>query len=125
MNIPNERKYTKEHEWVKLEEDLAHIGITDHAQHELGDIVFVELPRVGTQLAAGAQLAVVESVKAVSEVYCPVSGEVIKVNAALENSPQLLNEAPYANPIATIQVSGSEYGTLLDAAQYEAFLQEG
>ncbi len=104
--IPNGLKYTKTHEWVKVDGDKAKMGITDHAQHELGDMVFVELPKVGQKVKKGAQIAVVESVKAASDVYAPIDGEVIEANEKLANAPEILNKAPYTDGwIAVIKIA--------------------
>src|SRR6187401_2802585 len=94
---PDSLRYTKEHEWVRVEGDIAVVGITDHAQKELGDIVYVDLPKVGTTLEAGKSLGSVESVKAVSDIYAPVSGEVVAVNDALTAAPEKLNEDPHGD----------------------------
>src|ERR1700741_4617082 len=94
-NIPSDLKYTKSHEWVRVAGDVATIGITDHAQHELTDIVFVELPAVGRKLAAGEACAVVESVKTASDIYSPVSGEVVEANKAVTDNPALVNSEPH------------------------------
>ena len=122
--VSTDRKYTKEHEWVLIEGDIAKVGISDHAQSELGDIVFVELPNVGAAFSTGDSFAVVESVKAVSNIYAPVGGEVIAVNEALDASPELLNEAPYENHIAVFQAADIDESALLTPAEYEAFLAE-
>jgi glycine cleavage system H protein len=95
-NVPADLKYAKTHEWARVEGDIATVGITDHAQHELTDVVFVELPAPGRQLKAGEACAVVESVKTASDIYSPVSGEVVEVNPAVVENPSLVNEAPYA-----------------------------
>ena len=95
-NIPTELRYAKSHEWLRVEGDLGVVGITDHAQHELTDIVFVELPAVGRELQAGEACAVVESVKTASDIYSPVAGAVVEVNEALEGNPGLVNSEPYA-----------------------------
>lgn len=95
MNIPDDLKYAKTHEWIRLQNDVGTVGITDHAQSELSDVVFVELPKVGASVAAGDAVAVVESVKAASDIYSPVSGEIIEVNDTLENEPSLINTAPF------------------------------
>ncbi len=95
--VPAGLRYAKSHEWVRLEGDVATIGITDHAQHELTDVVFVELPAVGRQVAAGEACAVVESVKTASDIYSPISGEVVAVNSAVADNPALVNTAPYAD----------------------------
>ena len=95
MNIPKDLRYTETHEWIRAEGDTATIGVTDHAQGELTDVVFVELPRPGVKVAAGAECAVVESVKAASDIYAPVSGEIVEVNHRLESEPGLVNSDPY------------------------------
>lgn len=126
MNIPKELRYSEEHEWVKVEGNLVRIGITDFAQEELGDIVFVELPEVGTELAANEPFGSVESVKTVSELYAPVSGKVVEVNEALADSPELVNESPYEEAwMIVLEASDlSEVDKLLTAEQYEAMLQD-
>ncbi len=123
MSVPEELQYTRSHEWVRTEGDTATIGITDHAQDELGDIVFVELPEVGATFDAGDSFGTVESVKAVSDLYTPVGGEVVEVNEALSESPEKINEDPYGEGwIVKIQVSGE--ADLLSASDYEQFLEE-
>jgi glycine cleavage system H protein len=114
-------KYTKTHEWVKLTGTKALIGITDHAQEELTDIVFVELPTVGKEVKKGEELCVVESVKSVSEVYAPVSGKVIAVNTKLDDSPEIINDSPYDDGwLVELEVKDkAEVNTLLDAAAYK------
>ncbi len=119
---PNDRKYTREHEWVMVENGIAKLGITEHAAEALGDIVYVELPEVGTQIACGDSYAVVESVKAVSQVYSQVAGKVVEVNEELDASPELLNEAAYAQFIAAVEVSEINESELLSAEEYDAFL---
>lgn len=122
MEIRQDRMYTREHEWVRLEDGVALIGISDHAQEAMGAIVFVELPPEGKQLAAGSTLAVVESVKAASDVYAPVTGRVVKVNRSLDASPELLNEAPYEQYIAALEPEGGTLPDgLLTADEYAAF----
>lgn len=121
--IPTELRYSAEHQWVRLQEDgTAQIGITDTAQNALGDIVFIELPAVGTTFAAGEQAALVESVKSASDVYCPIAGEVVAVNGVLDGSPETVNESPYDAGwffvIRPAQVQDIE--TLLTAEQYRA-----
>ncbi len=125
MNIPKDLLYTSEHEWIKVDDDQVYLGITDYAQHHLGDIVFVELPELDTEVATGDSIAVVESVKAVSSVYSPISGTVVENNEELEDSPELLNEDPYTNHIAVINISNpDELEDLMSPADYEAFCAE-
>lgn len=113
--------YSKEHEWLKVEGIEVTIGITDYAQHALGEVVFVELPDIGQECTLGSVLSVVESVKAASEVYSPVSGKVIRVNDVLTDSPELLNSQPYESWIAVFELSDpAELGELLDEAAYTA-----
>ena len=121
---PQELKYTKEHEWVKVDGETVLIGITDHAQSELGDITFVELPTQGKQVKQGENLATIESVKAASDIYAAVSGEIIEVNKALEDDPETINQSPYENGwICRIKVSDiGEVETMMDAAAYEEYL---
>ena len=127
MGYPVEYRYTKDHEWVSVEGAVARIGITDHAQSELGDIVFVELPSVGSAARAGEVLATVESVKAVGDVNAPFDGTVAEVNGALESSPETINASPHAEGwIVMVEMADpSAVDGLLDAAAYEAFLSEG
>ena len=117
--------FTKEHEWLRVEGDVATVGITDYAQSQLGDVVFVELPEVGRALTMGKDAAVVESVKAASEVYAPISGEVIEINAALEGEPALVNTAPEGDGWFFRMAVGDagELDTLMDAAAYKAFVE--
>jgi glycine cleavage system H protein len=126
MNIPKELKYSKEHEWVRVEGNKAYIGITDFAQSELGDIVFVELPEVGDEVQADEPFGSVESVKTVSELYAPVSGKVLEVNGALTDSPELVNESPYDKAwMIVVEMSNSdELNALLDAEAYEKLISE-
>ncbi len=125
MNIPKDLLYTSEHEWIRVEGDQVYLGITDYAQHHLGDIVFVELPELDTEVVTGDSIAVVESVKAVSSVYSPVSGTVVENNEELEDSPELLNEDPYTNHIAVINISNpDELEDLMSPADYESFCAE-
>lgn len=114
-------KYTKTHEWVKLAGNKATIGITDHAQHELTDIVFVELPSIGKEIKKGEELCVVESVKSVSEVYAPVSGKIVAVNTKLDDTPEIINSSPYDNGwLVEIEIKDpAEANMLLDAALYK------
>jgi len=124
MTIPADLKYTKEHEWVRIEGDVATFGISDHAQEALGDIVFVELPDIGRTVDAGEAYAVVESVKAVSDVYAPVAGEVIEVNEVLESEPEKVNTDSYgAGWIAKVKMSGDTVELLTDD-EYNTFLEE-
>ena len=123
MNYPAELKYSKSHEWVKMEGDVAVIGISDFAQNALGDVVFVNLPSAGDAVEAGAAFGDVESVKAVSDLVSPVSGEIVEVNEALSDEAEALNSDPYGSWI--IKVSGiTDTEELLDAAAYEAFCAE-
>jgi glycine cleavage system H protein len=121
---PEQLRYTKEHEWVRLEGDLGTIGITDHAQKELGDIVFAELPQVGRRIERGRTLGSVESVKAVSDVYAPVSGEVVEVNEALAGTPETINADPHGGGwLVKMRLSApQELDSLLSAADYEAYI---
>ena len=124
MNYPETYKYTKEHEWVNADGDTGTIGITDHAQHELGDIVFVDLPKIGTVLKKGDTIGSIESVKAVSDIYSPVSGEVIEVNELLTQSPQAVNEDPHATAwLAKLRLSSpEELSNLLSAGDYQKYI---
>jgi glycine cleavage system H protein len=121
---PENFKYTKEHEWVLVEGDTGTIGITDHAQEELGDIVYVDLPKPGTKLEQGKSLGSVESVKAVSDVYAPVSGEVVEVNPALADAPEKLNEDPHGSAwLVKLKLSTpAELSGLMSAADYQAYI---
>jgi glycine cleavage system H protein len=123
VSVPEELQYTKSHEWVRTEGDTATIGITDHAQEELGDIVFVELPEQGATIDAGDSFGTIESVKAVSDLYAPVGGEVVEVNEALNDSPEKINEDPYGDGWI-IKLRVSEEGDLLSASDYERLLEE-
>ena len=122
MSVPEDLKYAETHEWVRIDKTIGTVGITDHAQAELTDIVFVELPKVGAKVTARQQAAVVESVKAASDIYSPVSGEVTEVNSELENSPVLVNSAPYAEGwLFKVQLEeGVDLSELNDAAAYRA-----
>jgi glycine cleavage system H protein len=125
MAYPTQYRYTKEHEWIDAENDSATIGITDYAQHELGDVVFVEVPAAGAKISAGKTFGSVESVKAVSDIYAPVSGEVTEPNAALTNTPDLINTDPHgAGWLIKIKLSNpAEVNSLMDAAAYEAYIE--
>lgn len=124
--VPSELKYTKSHEWLRMEDDgLITIGISDHAQELLGDLVFVELPETDTEFVAGDECCVVESVKAASDVYMPVSGEVVEVNEALADEPEMINSSPYDNGwLFKIKPSADEFDELLDADAYQAEIAE-
>ena len=126
MSVPTDLKYTKDHEWVRIEGDTATFGVTDHAQEALGDIVFVELPEVGCSVDAGEAYGVVESVKAVSDVYAPVAGEVIEINEALEGEPDLVNSDPYgAGWIIKVKISENNADTeLMNPEAYTKFLDD-
>ena len=121
---PENYRYTKEHEWVLVEGDTGTVGITDHAQEELGDIVYVDLPKVGSAIEQGKSLGSVESVKAVSDVYCPVSGEVTEVNSILTDKPELLNNDPHgAAWLIKLKLSApAQAQSLMTAAEYEAYI---
>lgn len=123
MNYPTDLKYAKSHEWIKYEGDIAVIGISDFAQNALGDVVYVGLPTVGSQVFAGESFGDVESVKAVSDLLCPVSGVICAVNDELDDSPELLNEDPYSAWIIKVEKITAEE-ELLDAAAYEAHCAE-
>ena len=123
MSVPGDLQYTKTHEWMRREGDTATVGITDHAQDELGDVVFVELPEEGATFGAGDAFGTIESVKAVSDLYAPVGGEVVEVNSALDDVPEKVNEDPYGDGwIVRLRVSGE--GDLLSAVEYEKVLEE-
>lgn len=126
MAVPNELKYSKEHEWVKVDGDIVTIGITDFAQSELGDIVFVELPEEGDELTSGDSFGSVESVKTVSELYAPLSGKVVEVNEALEDSPEFVNESSYDKAwMVKVELSDkAQLDELLDAAAYSEMIGE-
>jgi glycine cleavage system H protein len=123
---PQELLYTKEHEWIRVDEEIGTIGITDHAQKELGDIVYVELAKLGEHVTANETFGTVESVKAVSEIYSPVSGEVTAVNAKLHNNPEMLNADPHGEAwLVQVRLSDrSETEKLMTADQYEAYIQK-
>lgn len=124
--IKNDLKYTKDHEWIKVEGTRARIGISDHAQEALGDVVFVELPAVGDTITLHDSFGTVESVKAVSDIYAPVSGEVVEINEALLDSPELVNSDPYGEGwmIVVELEDEAQLESLLSASEYEAFLKE-
>lgn len=126
MNVPVNLKYTREHEWVKVEGNVATVGITDWAQGELGDIVFVELPEVGTRVVQMQTFGTIEAVKAVSDLFSPVSGEVVDVNGGLQDEPMLINRDPYGEGwMIKVEVSNAEeLEQLLDAGEYKGVLGE-
>ena len=123
---PSDYRYTKEHEWVKVEGDAGKVGITDYAQHELGDVVYVDLPKVGAKLKASEPLGTVESVKAVSDIYAPVSGEVIEINSSLGDAPEQINKDPHgAAWLVKLKLANpAEVAGLMDAAAYAAFIAD-
>ena len=119
MAYPAAFKYTKDHEWIELDGDRGKVGITDYAQQQLGDVVYMDLPDVGDRLKAGESFGTIESVKAVSELYAPVSGEVIEVNATLKNKPESVNSDPHGSWMIVLRLADpGETRTLLDATQY-------
>tara|TARA_B100001250_G_scaffold407773_1_gene429084 strand:+ start:639 stop:1016 length:378 start_codon:yes stop_codon:yes gene_type:complete len=125
MSIPTEIKYTKEHEWISLDGEVAMIGITDHAQSQLGDIVFVELPDVDTEINQNDTFGVIEAVKTVADLFAPVKGLIIELNSSLEDSPDLINSDPYgAGWIIKVKVSNSnQYDDLMSNDEYEEFIK--
>ncbi len=126
MLVPDELYYTKDHEWVKFEGGRARVGITDHAQHELGDITYAELPAAGKSVTCGAELMVIESVKAASDVYAPVSGTVEDVNATLADAPEQINKDPYGAGWLCVLggIDEAQRANLMTAAQYRALLEK-
>jgi glycine cleavage system H protein len=126
MTIPADLRYTRDHEWAKNEGDRLRVGITAFAQEQLGDVVFVELPKVGARVTARQSFGVVESVKAVSDLFAPVTGEVVEVNADLSKSPEIVNQDPYGKGwmIMVAPAKSEEWNELLTSAQYEAFLAQ-
>ena len=124
MAYPADRKYTKDHEWIRIAGDTGEVGITDYAQQQLGDVVYVELPEVGAKLKQGQSFGTIESVKAVSELYSPVTGEVVDVNAALRNKPEAVNADPHASWMIVVKLANpGETGALLDATQYSELVK--
>lgn len=118
-------QFTKDHEWVRLEDGKAYVGVTDYAQKMMGDVVFVDLPEIGSKLSRGDTLGTIESVKTVSDVFAPLSGTVVEVNQGLEDSPAYVNSDPFSSFLAALELSDeSELGELLDEAQYRAFCEE-
>jgi len=123
-SYPTNLKYTKDHEWIELSGERGKVGITDYAQQQLGDVVYVELPEVGAKLKQGQSFGTIESVKAVSELYSPVSGEVVEVNAALKDKPETVNKDPHGSWMVVIKLtSAGEAGALLDATQYQDLIK--
>ena len=124
--VPSELKYTSSHEWLRAEDDgLITIGVTDHAQALLGDLVFVELPEAGTEFVAGDECCVVESVKAASDVYMPISGEIIEVNEILADEPEMINSSPYDSGwLIKVKPSANELDDLMDADAYQAEIED-
>ena len=123
--IPQDLRYTRDHEWIRIDGTSGVMGITDYAQHAMGDIVYVELPEVGRQVKAGEDFIVVESVKGANDVFSPVSGKVAEVNEDLDGAPELLNEDPYANWLVKLELSDSkEMDSLLDPAAYAKLVEE-
>ncbi len=124
MAYPSEFKYTKEHEWIEPAGDRGKVGITDFAQRQLGDVVYLDLPEVGATLKAGQSFGTIESVKAVSELYAPVSGEVVEVNSALKSRPETVNVDPHSSWMIVLKfASPADVNSLLDATQYAALIQ--
>lgn len=123
MAYPSQYKYTKDHEWIELAGDRGKVGITDFAQQQLGDVVYVELPEIGTKLTQGESFGTIESVKAVSELYAPVSGEVVEVNTALKDKPESINKEPHASWMIVVKLADqAETGELMDSTAYEKTL---
>ena len=124
MTYPTNLKYTKDHEWIDVAGDRGRVGITDYAQNQLGDVVYVDLPEVGTRLKQGQSFGTIESVKAVSELYSPLAGEVVEVNAALKDKPESINKDPHGSWMIVIKFASAADGAgLLDAAAYEALIK--
>ena len=123
MTYPDDRKYTKDHEWIRLSGNVAEVGITDYAQQQLGDVVYMELPDVGDRLTAGQSFGSIESVKAVSELFAPVGGEVVEVNEAVKEHPEAVNADPHSSWMIKLRVSDlTDVEGLLDSAQYQGLL---
>ena len=124
MAYPANLKYTKDHEWIEITGERGKVGITDYAQKQLGDVVFVDLPAIGTKLTQGQSFGTIESVKAVSELYSPVSGEVVEVNDALKSKPEQVNADPHGSWLIVVKLTNAgETGDLLDAAKYEELVK--
>ena len=126
MNFPTNVKYTKEHEWIRLEGDVAYVGITDYAQEQLGDIVFVDIPTEGETLAADEVFGTIEVVKTISDLFLPVTGEILEQNEALEEQPELVNKDPYGEGwlIKIKPTADADFDSLLDAEAYKALINE-
>ena len=125
MSYPADLKYTKEHEWIRVDGNTGAIGITDFAQQQLGDVVYVELPEVGSTITAGNVFGTIESVKAVSELFAPVSGEVVEVNSSLKDRPDHVNSKPHETWMVKVKLAGpGEIASLMDAAAYEQLIQK-
>ena len=126
MNFPNDVKYTKEHEWIRLEGDVAYVGITDYAQEQLGDIVFVDIQTVGETLAADEVFGTIEVVKTISDLFLPVAGEVLEQNEALEEQPELVNKDPYGEGwlIKIKPAADADFDSVLDAEAYKALIND-
>ena len=126
MGYPTNYRYTNQHEWVQVKGDVATVGITDYAQHELGDVVFVELPKPGAKVTAGKSFGTVESVKAVSDIYAPVTGEVTEANGDLQNTPEKINSDPHGDAwlIKVRLANPAEVNSLMDAKAYDAFIAD-
>jgi glycine cleavage system H protein len=123
MAYPADRKYTKDHEWIRVNGEIGEIGITDYAQQQLGDVVYVELPEIGRTIAAGESFGSIESVKAVSELFAPMSGEVVAVNEELKSHPEVVNTDPHSSWMIRVKLAGpTDSGGLLDASQYQSHL---
>jgi glycine cleavage system H protein len=124
MEFPNNLRYSKDHEWIRVEANTGVVGITDYAQGELGDVVFVELPAIGTKLQQGKQFGTIEAVKTVSDIFAPVSGEIVEINPALKDSPEIVNKEPYAGGwLVKIKIEDrAELVNLLDAAKYQEMI---
>jgi glycine cleavage system H protein len=125
MSYPTDLKYTKEHEWIRVDGNTGAIGITDFAQQQLGDVVYVELPEIGSTMTAGKVFGTIESVKAVSELFAPVTGEVAEVNTSLKDRPDHVNSKPHETWMVKVKLaSAGELGSLMDAAAYEQLIQK-
>lgn len=126
MEFPKDLKYTKDHEWIHVDGAVGVVGITDYAQGELGDVVFVELPPVGTKLEQGKQFGTIEAVKTVSDLFAPVSGEIVEVNETLKDSPEVVNKDPYAGGwMVKVKISNkAELDNLLDPAKYQEMVEQ-